>query len=116
MKDKIHYRGGPLDGQSRPMTTCRYVLVPDQDGSIVCVSKWGPKTCYTHHRYEKVTEVLIPGTIAYRGPSDSFQVTYLKYLGREPAVPCGPIIGHGDRAFFVDEDTPIISSGTGDLA
>jgi hypothetical protein len=114
MKDKIHYRGGPLDGQSRPMTAARYVLVPDQDGSIVCATEYGPRTCFTHHRYELVSQRL---TLAppYRDEPE-MTVTYLKYLGREPAVPCGPIIGHGDRAFFVDEDTPIISSGTGDLA
>jgi hypothetical protein len=104
--EAIYYRGGPLDGTGAT-ATARYSLIPDWEGSILCATEDGPRRCFTHHRYEKVTERLYTGE-PYRDYPGYLESTYYKYVGREPAVPCGPIIG-SDQPVFVDDKTPILN-------
>ena len=101
MTDKVFYRGGPLDGQEALAGTTRYFLVPDYEGSILCETDDGPQRCFPMHRYERKS-FAIP---LHDGILRSEE---LVYVGKEPAVPCGPIIG-GDRTVFASDGAPILN-------
>jgi hypothetical protein len=99
MTDKVFYRGGPLDGQEALSGTTRYVLVPDYEGSILCGTDDGPQRCFPMHRYERKTFAI---------QFSRLRSEELVYVGKEPAVPCGPIIG-GDRTVFASDGAPILN-------
>jgi len=96
----IPYVGGPMDGKTTPMTSARCSLIPDWEGSILCSTPDGPVRCFTTHRYEKKTMVIWHGE-PYRNDKGFREYHKFEYVGREPAVPCGPIIG-GDRLEYSD--------------
>ena len=110
MSDKVFYRGGPLDGREALAGTTRYVLVPDYEGSILCQTDDGPQRCFPMHRYERKT-FAIQLAEAYGNHDGILRSEVLAYVGKEAAVPCGPIIG-GDRTVFAGEGTPILNVPT----
>ena len=107
MSDQVFYRGGPLDGHMASTGTTRYVLVPDYEGSILCETDDGPKRCFPMHRYERKTFAFHLAE-PYRNHDGVLRTESLVYVGKEPAVPCGPIIG-GDRTVFASDDAPILN-------
>jgi len=107
MSEQVFYRGGPLDGHMASTGTTRYVLVPDYEGSILCATDGGPQRCFPMHRYERKTFAFHLAE-PYRNHDGVLRTESLVYVGKEPAVPCGPIIG-GDRTVFASDDAPILN-------